>query len=217
MSCGLSRGGKSRYYLSRSSCGNVGRTAATATSREGLVISRQSDIIVKSVLSGCRNLRVVCDFWGTETQAAAEVGGKQDEDGRFRVKRPRQSSRWGGNVSQGLVQEWEFRWSVRQMGRHIPTLTCSRWLIPIIWGDERRQRPSFAECLELKRNIWAMYHKHPLSIPLILLLGPRGRFKLTLGEGRVHPGPAASPSQGTYRDRQPFMLTFTPTGNLEFN
>jgi len=43
------------------------------------------------------------------------------------------------------------------------------------------------------------------------------RSQLTLGEGRVHPGEVASPSQGTHRDRQAFMLTFTPIGNLEIN
>jgi len=60
---------------------------------------------------------------------------------------------------------------------------------------------------------------HPLWIPLILIrvAGRWSRSHLTLGKGRVHPGQAASPSQGSHRDRQPFTLTFTPTGNLEIN
>jgi len=56
------------------------------------------------------------------------------------------------------------------------------------------------------------------SIPLfhypyrLFSLGSRGA---DIGRRRVHPGRVASPSQGSYRE--PFTLTFTPTGHLEVN
>jgi len=52
---------------------------------------------------------------------------------------------------------------------------------------------------------------------LIRIAGRWSRSQLTSGEGRGHPGQAASPSQGTHRDIQPFTLTFTHMGNLVIN
>jgi len=66
---------------------------------------------------------------------------------------------------------------------------------------------------------WPHLQHYDPSIPLILIgvTGRWSRSQLTLGEGRLHPGEVASPSQGTYRDTQPFTLTFTLMGNLELH
>ena len=60
---------------------------------------------------------------------------------------------------------------------------------------------------------------HLLALPFVLG-GLRGtgwsQSQLTLGRGGVHTGQVASPSQApTYRDKQTFVLTFTPTGHFQ--